>query len=327
MRKSFKLFCGLLFSASFAAHAQDPQLNIDVNDNPTLSVGAYGIINVTAVETGGGSIPAHRVAVQISTSGSSVIFPTIQPGLPAGSVLCPSVAGTIIISLPAIDPGHTFAVSMQGAGVADNLNISANIVFYNGTACTAGPPTSGDVSANNGSSAEIDILAATPVTLISFQGKAENGTADLSWTTAEEEEFSHFEIEGSTDALAFAKVGEVASKGSNNAYGLAVPQSAELVYYRLRMVDHDGTFAYSKIIPVSLDEANSPAFLVYPNPTVDFLHVKNKVDGVIRIVDVTGKQIRTQKAEAGIQVIDVKNLREGVYYGWLNDQSFKFVKK
>jgi hypothetical protein len=145
--------------------------------------------------------------------------------------------------------------------------------------------------------------------------------------TAEEEAFSHFEIEASTDALAFAKVGEVVSKGSNNAYGLTVPQSAELVYYRLRMVDHDGTFAYSKIIPVSLDEANSPAFLVYPNPTVDFLHVKNKVDGVIRIVDVTGKQIRTQKAEAGIQVIDVKNLREGVYYGWLNDQSFKFVKK
>jgi hypothetical protein len=326
MKRSFKLLCGLLLSIVFAANAQDPELNIDANANVNLVAGTAGVINVSVVNTYGDEIPANRVGVQLSTNDAALIFSTTQSGLPAGATVCSNTGGTIIINLPVMNPGETFTIAIQGVAATPNVNISANIEFHN-PACTSGPPFVDDFSANNTSSAVVNITAATPVTLISFQGKAEAGLADLSWMTAEEEAFSHFEIEASTDALAFAKVGEVVSKGSNNAYGLTVPQSAELVYYRLKMVDHDGSFAYSKIIPVSLDEANSPAFLVYPNPTVDLLHIKNKVNGVIRIVDVTGKQVRTQKAEVGIQVIDVKNLREGVYYGWLNDQSFKFVKK
>jgi hypothetical protein len=331
MKKIFSL-CTILMVGGGMAYSQvvpqDVVLNIDANDNHYLAVGQTGYVNVVVSEGANGSFISDRIGVQLSVSTNNFVIPVSQPLLPAGSTICSNTDGTIIISLPAFSGSVEFKIAVEGTVVTDaSSNISSNIVLFNGSACVAGPPLSGDDVNNNSSSTQMDVIAATPVTLISFTGRAEGSIAVLDWATAEETEFSHFEIESSADALSFQKVGEVFAKGSNNNYTFSTAQNEDLVYYRLKMVDHDGSFAYSKIIPVSLDESTAPSFLVYPNPTVDYLHIKNKEAGVVRIIDVTGKQIRNEKVDAGIQVIDVKNLREGVYYGWMNEQSFKFVKK
>ena len=42
-----------------------------------------------------------------------------------------------------------------------------------------------------------------------------------------------------------------------------------IVYYRLRIVDNDGKYTYSKIIPVKLDQPEN-IFSVYPNPVDNY---------------------------------------------------------
>jgi hypothetical protein len=331
MKKKIRFFIlGLLF-ASGSVFAQDPEISLGLGSS-TLQVGAQGTLNVQVINNvDGTTFPEGIVGVMISMDGTKVKFLNTQSGLPGNVSVCSVSDHTIFLKLGAISSGVSFTLNIEGVAAQNSVSIAGNIVYYDGSNdCTDGAPAPlsfSDEDNNNTSSQVIDIVAVTPVTLISFTGKAEGSIAVLDWATAEETEFSHFEIESSADALSFQKVGEVFAKGSNNNYTFSTAQNEDLVYYRLKMVDHDGSFAYSKIIPVSLDESTAPSFLVYPNPTVDYLQIKNKEAGVVRIIDVTGKQIRNQKVDAGIQVIDVKNLREGVYYGWLNEQSFKFVKK
>jgi hypothetical protein len=89
---------------------------------------------------------------------------------------------------------------------------------------------------------------ALPVTLLSFDGKVLEITIQLNWKTTAETNFSHFEIQKSADSKEFGTIGNV--KGiSQSIYNFTDTNPTEgQNYYRLRMVDLDGTTAFSKII-------------------------------------------------------------------------------
>jgi hypothetical protein len=79
----------------------------------------------------------------------------------------------------------------------------------------------------------------------------------LEWTTGIEDNFQMFVIERSADARSFFVVGQVTAKGSFSQYEYtdASPLDMDnhrIFYYRLKMVDRDGTFRYSEIREVSL---------------------------------------------------------------------------
>lgn len=119
-----------------------------------------------------------------------------------------------------------------------------------------------------------------PVTIVSFSAKRQTSAENkesvlLEWQTASEENFSHFVVEVAKDKdsvvrKAFSEVGEVpgsahASSGirrySLTDHSPALPGTS---YYRLKMVDTDGTFRYSAIRPVHLSTENQ--WKIYPNP-------------------------------------------------------------
>jgi hypothetical protein len=95
----------------------------------------------------------------------------------------------------------------------------------------------------------------TPVSLLSFEGTKENNSVKLKWTTASEVDLSRYEIERSVEYGEFKKIATVTATGTpSGAQTNYTHQDPELfpkaVYYRLKMIDNDGTFAYSKIIRV-----------------------------------------------------------------------------
>ncbi|MHA4847102.1 T9SS type A sorting domain-containing protein [Flavitalea antarctica] len=109
-----------------------------------------------------------------------------------------------------------------------------------------------------------------PLNLISFTaGNLAEGT-QLKWTTENGETLSHFDVQVSTDGRDFRNIGTIASKNnasSAQAYGFFNPGlTTKTMYYRLKLVDNDGSFTYSKIITVK--QAGIPALMVniYPNP-------------------------------------------------------------
>ncbi|MBO9637447.1 MAG: hypothetical protein J7576_04700 [Siphonobacter aquaeclarae] len=111
-----------------------------------------------------------------------------------------------------------------------------------------------------------------PVSLASFTAAAEGrSSARLNWVTASELNNAFFEIQHSLNARDFETVGQVAGHGTTQqkqSYtflneGL---DASHIHYYRLKQVDADGKFQYTKTVSVVLPGYAGLSLRVTPNP-------------------------------------------------------------
>jgi hypothetical protein len=111
-----------------------------------------------------------------------------------------------------------------------------------------------------------------PVELISFKAEQKADEVTLLWATASEKDNSHFEVEMSANPEAgFTGIGKVNSKTGTSAvmtnyllkYNLT---NSGTHYFRLKQVDLDGTFAYSKVVAVEIAAVAESKVFVAPNP-------------------------------------------------------------
>ncbi|WP_170118745.1 DUF6923 family protein [Dyadobacter jiangsuensis] len=158
-----------------------------------------------------------------------------------------------------------------------------------------------------------------PVKLVSFDARKEGNSAHLTWSTTEEVNSDRFEIERSTNGKVWVKIGSVRSNGEssilrNYAYTDNSPQNGQNLY-RLRMVDTDGTYAFSSIRMVSV-ENGAVQIAVYPNPVQDELTIEGLSGAeTIRILDVSGR-IVTQDRNGTDQTthkLGIRYLSNGIY--------------
>ena len=111
-----------------------------------------------------------------------------------------------------------------------------------------------------------------PVILTYFNAAVKNYDVQLSWQTATEVNSSHFIIEKSADQQSFSEAGRVAANGFSDTrvnYNFTDNKPTVFdrpVFYRLKMVDRDGSYKYSKIISVVLKASGSYVQNVFPNP-------------------------------------------------------------
>ena len=104
-----------------------------------------------------------------------------------------------------------------------------------------------------------------PVSLVNFSAKKNNKSIDVSWTTEIESNMSHYEIQRSSDGRNFSTIQRTQSSNSVNRINYGVSDSKPLnaiSYYRLKMVETDGTVNYSRIASVHFATGNSTT--VYP---------------------------------------------------------------
>ena len=179
-----------------------------------------------------------------------------------------------------------------------------------------------------------------PVTLSDFQSRKVKDKVFLKWETQSEVHFNHFILERSTDGKSFydiAKInGSKQSQGSKYSYTDNAPDATTINYYRLKMMDTDGSFAYSKVLSENYDVSDAP-FSLYPS-----IATENKIEATfkkvsdaaqIQIFNVMGQLVSTRNLEAGAsaQTIDIAHFTEGTYFLILQDkgtiQSRKFVKQ
>ncbi len=170
-----------------------------------------------------------------------------------------------------------------------------------------------------------------PLNLLSFTGTKEKGANLLSWKTVSEVNTMNFEVQSSTDAKNFTKIGTVTANGSGNhqySYQDATPYYGN-VYYRLKMNDRDGSFAYSKIISLAHGEAS--LVMVYPNPAKESITLTvppTLFQSTATLYDVTGRPLQSIIITANTQQVPIKSLRSGVYILKLADGTAqRFVKE
>ena len=91
-----------------------------------------------------------------------------------------------------------------------------------------------------------------PVELTFFTGKLEEHNIVLKWQTATETNNDKFEIEVSQDGQNFEKIGEVSGKGTTleiqDYQSIIEGLNQGIHYFRLKQIDFDGQFSYSRII-------------------------------------------------------------------------------
>ena len=128
----------------------------------------------------------------------------------------------------------------------------------------------------------------TPVKLSSFSVDIKDNTAALSWSVENQDaNSSHFEIERSANGKDFNQVAMVnATNNTKQSYSFNDndPSLSGSVYYRLKMVDKNGQFAYSDIKTVQFANTGF-SVLVYPNPieSVSKLRVNLEKPQVIKV--------------------------------------------
>ncbi|MEO6231285.1 MAG: endonuclease [Ferruginibacter sp.] len=159
-----------------------------------------------------------------------------------------------------------------------------------------------------------------PVNIIEFKAVKGSNFVNLIWTATRETNFKNYEIERSADGFHFEKTGTVAGQNlTNYAFTDDKLPNVKQVFYRLKMIDIDGKFTYSKTASIRLNNNFSNA-VIYPNPTngpLTILLEKALISNSTLVVsDITGRKLLEQNASAlqNAIAIDVHHLPAGRYF-------------
>ena len=112
-----------------------------------------------------------------------------------------------------------------------------------------------------------------PLSLLDFSARLQSSNVSLNWITGMEKAFSHFVVERSVNGVEYREVGMIFANGNSNvkqnyAFTDAINTKAKgVVYYRLKMVDQNGSYQRSQIRLIRVgEETQTMAISTYPNP-------------------------------------------------------------
>lgn len=216
-------------------------------------------------------------------------------------------------------------------------NDDANSIALTATTSTI-TPTYAEAFGSNGFVLQADITSFSsfyfgnpnfgtlPVSSLTFSGSLEdNGSSILKWETTNETNTSYFVVEKSVDGNNYTKIGNVNASGGvdvKTGYSFidlnAGLEKSAVVYYRLKVFDQDGKYAYSKIISMVLNKNLN--VLLFPNPVKQILNIRlsgtDRNPIFVQVMDLGGRVIHSEKTAVSQNSsisIDVKHWKSQVY--------------
>lgn len=160
------------------------------------------------------------------------------------------------------------------------------------------------------------------VSLADFKATSINNAIQLDWSTADEKDNSHFEIERSLDGKLFSKIGQIKGFGTTsetqNYTYLDNKNTYLTAYYRLKQVDFNGKTAFSKVISTKLDFRKGKT-RIYPTLVNDWVNVDLNISSDVELVvsDLIGRVVLTQKVkntEGSFLILDLSAFSKGMYF-------------
>lgn len=185
-----------------------------------------------------------------------------------------------------------------------------------------------------------------PVELSSFTAASEGDKVKLEWVTSTEKNNMGFDIERKTADSDWRKIGFVEGKGTTTEKSVysftdkpGIDNISTSIKYRLRQVDFDGSYSYSKEVEVDLSKPGSfQLYQNYPNPFNPDTNIKYEISSkqfvTLKIYDTTGRELKTlinEEKEPGYYTsrFSVKdyNISSGVYFYQLKAGEFIQTRK
>lgn len=294
-------------------------LNFPTNPGHTGSLIIYGTV------TNNKANALWNGSVTVKSGGSFVLNDKLDIGSSAGCGYTLQIENGGVMTL-------------NGSGGSDLLSICGVKIAQSGGSCTScptSPPTcprngkpycepSGGFTGPSGYD-ENGYNSTLPVELIYFRGMAQGMEVALEWATAQEADFNYFSVEKSLNGLEFEEIGQVESTGginTNTVYRFVnAAEASGRHYYRLKSVDLDGSFQYSRTIAVQVGRPDSRS-MVYPNPVKNGI-LKLDISDVTSVsgtahfsmVDQFGVEcVQTELTEGRHEIVLPDKVIPGVYY-------------
>ncbi len=138
----------------------------------------------------------------------------------------------------------------------------------------------------------------------------------LTWQTSSEINTSHFNIQKSYNGTEFTTIGTLLAKGNSNQlvnyyYTDKINTANNKHFYRLEMVDKDGTKTYSKTRLIN--NSLKASIQLYPNPATDYVIVVSTNAKKIQVLDISGKAVINIDVTNNHNIVNLKSLTAGNY--------------
>jgi lipid-A-disaccharide synthase-like uncharacterized protein len=311
----------------------------------TLTATATGARGTVEYSLNGGAYQSSNTFT-VNAAGSPYTVTTREVAIPA----CNATATAVTVTQPAavtITAAVTTAVSTTGGtgtitAIASGGTPSYTYVINSGTTInTTGATTGVFTNINSGnytfiasdsrgclssvtSPVFLSDFPALPVTLLNFTGSLLNCKPTLNWITESEINSDRFEIERATqNTIDWVTIGTATAQGNSairNKYNFSdvnVAASTQKVFYRLKIIDKDGQFKYSPIVPVFIN-CKTTQINTYPNPVqtgllnVNIITINNEKTEAV-LISAAGQVVLKLNLKNGLNTVNVSNIANGEY--------------
>jgi len=167
--------------------------------------------------------------------------------------------------------------------------------------------------------------ATLPVNLLNFSAQLVNDKVSLSWTGKQEDNLSHYILERSYNNETYSQVALIfpAEGEQTNSYSFKdAVNNASVIYYRLKMVDKDGSYKISDVKIIRTDKAaDNIKISIYPNPVINIVNIsipqtwQNKTV-ICQLLNVNGHVIKSLTIQQAGQTasIAMAEVPMGMYF-------------
>jgi hypothetical protein len=332
------LFSASLLGATNASGQANAYIQVLTLNSGNVNLGQTGDIQVTVGNTGPtNNIAANNVRTQVSVPNALVsLLPNAQQtGIPAGWVITSNNGTTIQLcnGSDVIAPGtqRNGIIKIQGNTIGGPLTVSGGLTFRSGTNCAAPGTLAGNNTADDNGTSSVTVVNPVPVTLTDFNALLVNCEPTLNWTTETEINSDRFELERTNvNATNWLTVGTVQARGyatirsKYNFTDRDLTTTTEKVLYRLKMIDKDGSYQYSAILPVTIN-CNTPKISIFPNPVqngklyISLTGAKPNTEATL--LTLNGQIISKTMLANGTNLLNVAGVAGGVYILSVNDEN------
>jgi hypothetical protein len=320
--KNLYTFC--LIFLSICSHAQFSGAYAPSNWTTTLSSGSTGSVNTSGAPgsiTLNGSDGAGGTNVDVdytitATASGALNFnwsyhtndSDTDPSFDLAGVLINGVFTQLSNNAGSVTQSGSYTVSVSAGNVigfriraTDNVMGDATL-----TISAFSPPT-----------------GVLPVKLVSFTAQQSNDQVQLQWTTASEIDFSHFVVERSGDGINFKAIHTITSGASTRQYNYTDENPlTTTAYYRLRLVDNNSSYVYSKTVSVKADSNLPVTVNISPNPASNYLlirvHATTLFRETISIVTPAGVVLKEESLQLAqglnSKQLNIASFSKGVYF-------------
>ena len=222
------------------------------------------------------------------------------------------------------------------------VNYSGGLWMNRGGSATGRTTSTGVVTSNTLSGFGLfsfgSIASSLPLQFLGFTAQRKQNYSQLDWTTSNEFNVDHFEIERSDDGIRFRRIGLTAANNTNGTNNYQYKDNLPLngyAWYRIKSVDRDGLYKYSRVAIVSDRRSNNTGIYIINNPVYQNIYLSTGVDYAGKfdysIVNTIGQLMQKGNittSAGGVTIIPLNAaMASGVYVLDLRNNVHEFTQK